>query len=68
MKQPSHPEETSMARTGSTNTTPARDEGEPVVDFMADAPAERPYSEAVSDAQRALLAGLGLPVPEPGTE
>jgi len=53
-----------MARTGSTSTTPARDGGEPVVDYMSDAPAERTYAEAISPAQRDLLAGLGLPVPE----
>lgn len=63
-------EEHSMARTGSTSTTPARDESEPVVDFMADAPVERPYAEAISEQQTQLLVILGQPLPgqEPPAE
>lgn len=45
-----------MARTGSPVPKSEPDpDREPVVDFMADAPPERPYAEAMSDAQRDLL-------------
>lgn len=64
MTSRTNPEETSMARTGSTDPKPVKDEGEPVVDFMADAPAERPYAEAISPVQRELLDLLGQPLPE----
>jgi len=34
------------------------------IDFMADAPKERPYHEAVSDTHRELLADAGIRLPE----
>jgi hypothetical protein len=36
------------------------DVGEAEVDYMADAPPSRPYSEAVTDEQRALMVEYGL--------
>ena len=52
-----------MARVGSTPIVdPEEPKGEPVVDFMADAPAERPYVEAITDAQREMMSTAGLPV------
>ena len=58
-----------MARTGSPVPKSESDpDREPVVDFMADAPPERPYEDAVSDAHRELLAGAGLyPITNPGS-
>lgn len=38
-------------------------EPEREVDFMADAPAERPYAEAMSNEQRALLGLVEEPKP-----
>lgn len=57
-------EETSMARTGSTVPKPEVASGEPEVDFMSDAPAERPYADAVSAEQRKLLFDAGIPLAE----
>ena len=38
------------------------------VDFMADAPPERPYHEAVTDEHRQILAEAGIPVIDPGKD
>jgi hypothetical protein len=35
------------------------------VDIMADAPAERPYSEAITDAHRETLRDQGIMIEEP---
>lgn len=37
------------------------------IDFLAEAPKERPYHEAISDAHRQLLIDNGVPLPEPTT-
>lgn len=56
-----------MARVGSNEPKPAKDgSGEPLVDFMADAPPERPYSEAITEQQLAILAAAGIPMVVPG--
>ena len=56
-------QEMTMAKVGSTPIVdPEEPKGEPVVDFMADAPAERPYVEAITDAQREMMSTAGLPV------
>lgn len=44
--------------------TAKRTTKEKEVDYMADAPPARPYSEAVSDEHRALLAEHGIAIPE----
>jgi hypothetical protein len=53
-----------MARTGTSATKPEEPTGEPEVDYMADAPPARPYSEAISESHRELLAAHGISVPE----
>jgi len=53
-----------MARTGTTSTPKNDPAGEVEVDYMAEAPPARPYSEAITDSHRALLAVHGIDVPE----
>lgn len=40
----------------------ARTQSEQASDYMADAPPERPYGEAITDEHRALLASQGIDV------
>lgn len=52
-----------MAKTGEPATKNIESaDGEPQVDYMADAPSERPYGVAVSDQQRELLRAAGVPL------
>lgn len=56
-----------MARTGTPAPKPlAADLPEQEVDYMAEAPPERPYSEAVSESHRELLATAGIHIERPG--
>lgn len=57
-------EETQMARTGTPSTTPDSPASEPEVDFMADAPAARPYADAITPGHRELLTTAGITVPD----
>jgi hypothetical protein len=55
--------EDSMARTGAAPSEKSVDPAtEPEVDFMAEAPPARPYSEAITEAHRELLAINGVDV------
>ncbi len=51
-----------MASTPKPKPVPSDSNEEPTVDFMADAPPERPYSEAITTEHRALLAENGITV------
>lgn len=44
------------------NTPPPPKESEEEVDYMKDAPPERPYAKAVTDEQRAAMEAAGLTV------
>lgn len=46
----------------SMTSTKKSTEADPTVDDMSEAPAERPYSEAITDEHRALLAENGVEV------
>jgi hypothetical protein len=54
-------QEDAMGATGKKKQDDEAQEQE--VDFMADAPEERPYHEAVSDSHRELLAENGVVLP-----
>lgn len=54
-----------MARTGTPAVVKEADAPEKEVDYMAEAPKERPYEEAVSESHRELLAVNGIRVERP---
>ncbi len=58
-------QEEPMASTPKSKPAPAE---EPTVDFMADAPPERPYSEAITSEHREMLSANGVIVPEGGAK
>jgi hypothetical protein len=53
-------QEDAMAKAPKNETAVTEQE----IDFMADAPPERPYHEAVSDSHRELLTEHGVVLPE----
>jgi hypothetical protein len=54
-----------MATVGDDSPKKKNEPKEIEVDYMADAPKERPYEEAVTDEHRAFLREHGVIIPEP---